>query len=69
MSRKIPVKVSDDLRPSLADAAAFEQGTPVNLRTHVIPAPPKAQVNFKAFDKIMRRRTSKPPRDGDEMPR
>ncbi len=29
----------------------------------------KAQANFKAFDKIMRRRTGKPPRDGDEMPR
>ena len=29
----------------------------------------KAQANFKAFDKIMRRRTGKPPRDGDELPR
>jgi hypothetical protein len=63
------VEVSDDLRPSLADAADFEQGAPVNLRTHVIPALPKAQVNFKAFDKIMRRRGGKLPREGDEMPR
>ena len=69
MSRKIRVKVSDDLRRSLADAAAFEQGRPVNLRTSVLPAPPKAQVHFKAFDKIMRRRSGKPPRDGDELPR
>ena len=29
----------------------------------------KAQANFKAFDKIRRRRSRKPPRDGDEMPR
>jgi hypothetical protein len=28
----------------------------------------KAQVNFKAFEKIMRRRSGKPPRDGDEIP-
>ena len=29
----------------------------------------KAQADFKAFDKIMRRRSGMPPRDGDEMPR
>jgi len=29
----------------------------------------KARADFKAFDKIMRRRSGKPPRDGDEMPR
>ena len=29
----------------------------------------KAHADFKAFDKIMRRRSGKPPRDGDEMPR
>ena len=29
----------------------------------------KARADFKAFDKIMRRRGGKPPRDGDEMPR
>ncbi len=29
----------------------------------------KAQADFKAFDKIMRRRNGKPPREGDEMPR
>ena len=28
----------------------------------------KAQANFKAFDRIMRRRLGKPPRDGDEIP-
>jgi hypothetical protein len=28
----------------------------------------KAQADFKAFDKIMRRRSGKPPREGDEMP-
>jgi len=29
----------------------------------------KARADFKAFDKIMRRRSGKPPREGDEMPR
>jgi hypothetical protein len=28
----------------------------------------KARADFKAFDKIMRRRRGKPPREGDEMP-
>ena len=29
----------------------------------------KARADFKAFDKIMRPRRGKPPREGDEMPR
>jgi hypothetical protein len=29
----------------------------------------KAHADFKAFDKIMKRRGGKPPRTGDEMPR
>ncbi len=28
----------------------------------------KARADFKAFDKIMKRRGGKPPRDGDEIP-
>jgi len=28
----------------------------------------KARADFDAFDRIMRRRGGKPPRDGDEMP-
>jgi hypothetical protein len=28
----------------------------------------RARANFKAFDKIMKRRRGKPPREGDEMP-
>ena len=28
----------------------------------------RARADFKAFDKIMRRRGGKPPREGDEMP-
>ena len=28
----------------------------------------KARANFKAFDKIMKRRGGKPPREGDELP-
>jgi putative transcriptional regulator len=41
MAKKIRVKVFDDLRQSLADAAAYEQGKTVNLRTQEIPPPPK----------------------------
>lgn len=29
----------------------------------------KTRANFKAFDRIMKRRGGKPPRAGDEMPR
>jgi hypothetical protein len=29
----------------------------------------KVRANFKAFDKIMKRRGGKPPRNHDEMPR
>jgi hypothetical protein len=29
----------------------------------------KARADFKAFDRIMKRRGGKPPRAGDEMPR
>ena len=41
MARKIRVKVFDDLRQSLADAQAYEQGRPVDLRTRAIPPTPK----------------------------
>ena len=41
MARKIKVKVFDDLRQSLADAGAYEQSKPVDLRTNEIPPPPK----------------------------
>jgi len=41
MTKKTRVKVFDDLRQSLADAAAYERGEPVNLRTQEIPPPPK----------------------------
>ncbi len=42
MAKKIPVRVFDDLRNSLQDALAFEQGRVVDLRTTRIPSPPKA---------------------------
>jgi hypothetical protein len=38
------------------------------LRTAQYFADRKARADFKAFDKIMRRRRGKPPRQGDEMP-
>ena len=41
MAKKIRVKVFEDLRQSLADAAAYERGKPVNLRTTEVPPPPR----------------------------
>jgi putative transcriptional regulator len=41
LAKKIRVKVFDDLRQSLTDAAAYEQGKPVDLRTQEFPPPPK----------------------------
>jgi hypothetical protein len=39
------------------------------LRTVRHLADRKARADFQAFDKIMRRRSGKPPREGDEMPK
>ena len=41
MAKRTRVKVFGDLRQSLADAGAFEQGKPVNLRTKEVPPPPR----------------------------
>jgi len=41
MPKKIKVKVFDDLRESLQDALAFEQGRDVDLRVTEIPPPPR----------------------------
>ncbi|HEY6444106.1 MAG TPA: helix-turn-helix domain-containing protein [Candidatus Acidoferrales bacterium] len=41
MAKKIKVKVFDDLRESLQDAFAFEQGREVNLRVAEIPPRPR----------------------------
>ena len=38
------------------------------LQTAVFFSDRKARAEFKAFDKIMKRRGGKPPRDGDQMP-
>ena len=38
------------------------------LRTARFFADRKARADFRAFDKILRRRRGKPPRAGDEMP-
>jgi hypothetical protein len=38
------------------------------LQTARFFADRKARADFEAFDKIMRRRGGKPPREGDEMP-
>lgn len=41
MAKKTKVKLFDDLRKSLQDALAFEQGRAVNLRVSEIPVPPR----------------------------
>jgi putative transcriptional regulator len=41
MAKKIKVKVFDDLRESLQDALAFEQGRDVNLRVTELPPRPR----------------------------
>jgi hypothetical protein len=38
------------------------------LQTAAFFSDRKARAEFKAFDKIMKRRGGKPPRDGDQMP-
>jgi hypothetical protein len=38
------------------------------LQTATYFADRKVRADFKAFDKIMKRRGGKPPRKGDEMP-
>jgi hypothetical protein len=38
------------------------------LQTAEFFADRKARADFKAFDKLMKRRGGKPPRTGDEMP-
>ena len=38
------------------------------LRTAEFFASRKARADFKAFDKLMKRRGGKPPRPGDELP-
>lgn len=40
-SKKIKVRIYDDMRQSLADALAYERGQAVDLRTTEVPAPPK----------------------------
>ena len=39
------------------------------LQTASYFADRRARADFKAFDKIMSRKTGQPPREGDEMPR
>ena len=41
MAKKVKVKIFDDMREALHDAAAYERGEAVNLRVTRIPARPK----------------------------
>lgn len=40
-SKKIKVRIYDDMRRLLADALAYERGQAVDLRATELPAPPK----------------------------
>lgn len=41
MAKKVKVKIYDEMRESLSDAAAYERGEKVDLRVTELPAPPK----------------------------
>lgn len=41
MAKKIKVKIFEELKEALQDAAAYERGEPVNLRVTRIPERPK----------------------------
>ncbi len=80
-TKTYPLRLPQSLKDSV-ERLSREDGTSINqfvamavaekvsaLQTARYFEDRKAQADFKAFDKIMRRRTGKPPRVGDEMPR
>jgi len=80
VTKTYPLRLPRSLKETV-ERLSREDGTSINqfvatavaekvsaLQTARYFADRKAQADFKAFDKIMRRRSGKPPRDGDEMP-
>jgi hypothetical protein len=74
-----PLRLPQSLKETI-ERLSREDGTSINqfvavaekvsaLQTARYFEDRKAQADFKAFDKVMRRRSGKPPREGDEMPR
>jgi hypothetical protein len=63
-------RLSRDDRTSINQFVATAVAEKVSaLQTATYFADRRARADFKAFDKIMRRRGGSPPRDGDEIPR
>jgi hypothetical protein len=75
-----PLRLPRSLKKTV-EKQSEEDGTSINqfVAMAVAEKPPalqiaelfanrKARADFKAFDKIMKRRRGKPPRTGDEMP-
>jgi hypothetical protein len=80
-TKTYPLRLPRSLKETV-EQLSREDGTSINqfvttavaekvsaLRTARFFADRKARADFKAFDKIMRRRGGKPPREGDEMPK
>ena len=79
-TKTYPLRLPRSLKETV-EQLSREEGTSINqfvatavaekvsaLRTARYFEDRKARADFKAFDKIMRRRRGKPPREGDEMP-
>lgn len=75
-----PLRLPRSLKEAVARISR-EDGTSINqfvatavaekvsaLQTATYFTERKARANFKAFDKIMKRKSGAPPREGDEMP-
>jgi predicted DNA-binding protein len=80
-TKTYPLRLPRSLKETV-EQLSREDGTSINqfvttavaekvsaLRTAHFFADRKARADFKAFDKIMRRGSGKPPREGDEMPK
>jgi hypothetical protein len=80
-TKTYPLRLPRSLKDEV-ERISKEEGTSINqfvamavaekvsaLRTASFFQERKARVDFKAFDRIMKRRGGKPPRAGDEMPR
>ena len=79
-TRTYPLRLPRSLKDAV-ERLSREDGTSINqfvatavaekvsaLQTARFFEDRKARANFKAFDKIMKRRHGKPPREGDEIP-
>jgi hypothetical protein len=79
-TKTYPLRLPRSLKEAV-ERLSKEEGTSINqfvatavaekvsaLRTARFFQERKARADFKAFDRIMKRRGGKPPRQGDEMP-